>query len=66
MFSNTRIKKMMGELKQLKEATTDTDILALQNRIKTLESTNETLVTAQKELEVKVTALESKTIIPIK
>ena len=56
----------MGELKQLKEATTDTDILALQNRIKTLESTNETLVTAQKELEVKVTALESKTIIPIK
>jgi len=66
MYSKTRIRKMMDELRVLKEATTDKDILTLQTRIKTLEDTNKTLTATQKELQGKITILESKLITPIK
>jgi hypothetical protein len=66
MFSNTRIKKMMNELRVLKENNPDNTILLLQNRIKTLEDTNKTLTATQKELQGKITILESKLITPIK
>lgn len=57
---------MINELRVLKENNPDNTILLLQNRIKTLEDTNKTLTATQKELQDKITILESKLITPIK